>query len=69
MRIAEFFESDESTRGLLLQALRQCDWEAGKFLLRLLAEETFAETLGGKGRLLFGVASSWLNRLSRPFGR
>ncbi len=53
MRITEFFESDEVTRGRLLQALRRCDWRAAKFLLRLLEEGTFAETLGGKGRLFF----------------
>ena len=53
MRITEFFESNEATRELLLQALRQCDWDAANFLLRLLEEGTFAETLGGKGRLFF----------------
>ena len=40
-------------RRQLLQALHQCDWEAAKFLLRLLEDKTFAETLGGKGRLFF----------------
>ena len=53
MKITEFFESDETTRELLLQALRRCDWVAAKFLLRLLEKGTFAETLGGKGRLCF----------------
>ena len=53
MKIIEFFESDESTRRRLLQALRQCDLGAAKFLLRLLEEGTFAENLGGKGRLFF----------------
>ena len=53
MRITDFFESDETTRELMLQALLRCDWRAAKFLLRLLEEGTFAETLGGKGRLFF----------------
>lgn len=53
MSITDFFESDDGTRELLLQALRRCDWEAARFLLRLLEEGTFAETLGGKGRLFF----------------
>ncbi len=53
MRITEFFESDESTRELLLHALCRCDWGAVRFLLRLLGEGAFAETLGGSGRLFF----------------
>lgn len=53
MKITEFFESDVLTRQRLLQALRRCDWEAADFLLRLLEDGTFAETLGGKGRLFF----------------
>lgn len=53
MKITEFFESDESMRGRLLQALRRCDWGAAEFLLRLLEEGTFAKTLGGAGRLFF----------------
>lgn len=53
MKIIEFFESDKTTQELLLHALRRCDWEAADFLLRLLEDGTFAETLGGKGRLFF----------------
>lgn len=53
MKIIEFFESDKTTQELLLHALRRCDWEAAKYLLRLLEDGTFAETLGGKGRLFF----------------
>ncbi len=53
MRITEFFESDESTRRQLLHALRRCDWVAARFLLHLLEEGAFAETLGGSGRLFF----------------
>ena len=53
MRIAEYFESDASTRQFLLQKLRRCDWSAGRFLVRLLETDTFAETLGGEGKLFF----------------
>lgn len=53
MKITEFFESDVLTRQRLLHALRRCDWEAAKYLLGLLEDGTFAETLGGKGRLFF----------------
>lgn len=53
MKIIEFFESDELTQQRLLHALRRCDWEAAKYLLGLLEDGTFAETLGGKGRLFF----------------
>ncbi len=53
MRIVEYFESDASTRQMLLLELRRCDWSAGRFLVRLLEEETFAKTLGGDGKLFF----------------
>lgn len=53
MKIIEFFESDKTTQELLLHALRRCYWEAAKYLLSLLEDGTFAETLGGKGRLFF----------------
>lgn len=53
MKIIEFFESDKTTQELLLHALRRCYWEAAKYLLGLLEDGTFAETLGGKGRLFF----------------
>lgn len=53
MQISEYFEADEAERRALLGALRRCDWGAGKFLLRLLEEGTFAETLGGAGKLFF----------------
>ena len=53
MKIVEYFEADLSSRGILLQGLRQCDWGAGQFLLRLLEEEKFDETLGGPGKLFF----------------
>jgi len=53
MRIVEYFESDASTRQMLLLELRRCDWSAGRFLVRLLEEETFDKTLGGEGKLFF----------------
>ncbi len=53
MRIVEYFESDASTRQMLLLELRRCEWSAGGFLLRLLEEETFHKTLGGEGKLFF----------------
>ncbi len=53
MKIVEYFESDASTRQMLLLELRRCDWSAGRFLVRLLEEEKFAKTLGGEGKLFF----------------
>ena len=53
MRIAEYFESVAATRQFLLQELRRCDWSAGRFLVRLLEEKAFANTLGGEGKLFF----------------
>lgn len=53
MKIIEYFEADLSCRLILLQGLGQCEWGAGKFLLRLLKEQKFAETLGGPGKLFF----------------
>ena len=53
MKIVEYFEANHSCQRLLLQGLRQCDWNAGKFLLNLLEEQKFAETLGGPGKLFF----------------
>ena len=51
MKIVEYFESEASTRQLLLKELHRCDWSAGRFLVRLLEENTFAQTLGGEGKL------------------
>ena len=53
MKIIEYFEADLSCQQFLLQGLRQCDWGAGKFLLNLLEEQKFAETLGDPGKLFF----------------
>lgn len=53
MRIVEYFESEASTRQMMLQELRRCDWAAGVFLMRLLEEGMFAKTLGGEGKLFF----------------
>jgi len=53
MEIVEYFEADLSSRVMLLQGLRQCDWRAGKFLLGLLEDGKFDETLGGPGKLFF----------------
>ena len=53
MKIVEYFEADLISRGILIQALRQCGWGAGKFLLRLLEEQKFDETLGRSGKLFF----------------
>ena len=53
MKIVEYFESDASTRQFLLQALRKCDWSAGRFLVRLLETDMFTNTLGGEGKLFF----------------
>ena len=53
MKIVEYFEADLASRGILIQALRQCGWEAGNFLLRLLEEQKFSKTLGGPGKLFF----------------
>ena len=51
MKIVEYFESEASKRQLLLKELRRCDWSAGRFLVRLLETDTFANTLGGEGKL------------------
>ena len=53
MKIVEFFEADDPMRQALLQALRRCDWSAGRFLLQLLEEDTFDKTLSGPGKLFF----------------
>ena len=58
MRIVEYFESDASTRQMLLLELHRCDWPAGKFLVRLLEEQTFSKTLGGEGKLFFLLDSN-----------
>ena len=65
MRIVEYFESDASTRQMLRQELRRCDWSAGRFLVRLLEEKTFAETLGGAGKLIFLLDGKPPRRLKR----
>ena len=53
MKIVEYFASGADVRAVLLRELRRCGWSAGEFLLRLLEEGTFAQTLGGTGKLFF----------------
>ena len=53
MKIVEYFASGADVRACLLAGLRRCDWRAGRFLLTLLEEGTFAKTLGGEGKLFF----------------
>jgi len=53
MDIVEYFGSDADIQPLLRKALASCDWRAGKFLLRLLEEQTFAKTLGEDGKIFF----------------
>ena len=53
MDIIEFFGSDAVCRQFLIRELRRCDWEAGKFLLKLIETDTLGQTLGGSGKLFF----------------
>ena len=53
MDIVEYFGSDADIQLTLREALATCDWRAGKFLLQLLKERTFAKTLGENGKIFF----------------
>ena len=47
MQIVSYFES--KNRAELTAKIAACEWSAAKFLVKLLNEETFNETLGGWG--------------------
>jgi len=49
MYIIDYFES--KNQNALLEKLSRCDWGAARFLLKLLENGTFNETLGGWGHL------------------
>lgn len=51
MKVINYFESDRQEA--LIQALAGADWSAARFLVKLLREGTFFETLGGEGSLFF----------------
>lgn len=53
MKILEYFAAEADKQRFLREELRRCDWRAGKFLLKLLEERTFDQTLGGRGKLFF----------------
>lgn len=50
MEIVNYF--DRQDRAALRAKIGQCDWSAARFLVELLEKNTFAETLGGWGKLL-----------------
>ena len=50
MKIESFFASDR--RPHWLEALRNCDWSAARFLCKLIDEQIFFETLGEHSQLL-----------------
>ena len=50
MMIVDFFQSDQQE--LLIAEIEKCDWSAARFLVKLLREDTFYQTLGGWGHLL-----------------
>lgn len=49
MKIINYFE--QADQAALREKIGQCDWSAAKFLEKLLKEGTFAQTLGGWGKL------------------
>lgn len=49
MHIINFFDSDR--REELLAQIEKADWGAARFLVKLIREGTFLETLGGEGSL------------------
>ena len=50
MEIIHYFQQKNKTP--FLQALRQIDWSAARFLVSLLEEDRFFTMLGGQGELL-----------------
>ena len=51
MKYIEYFASDLQEG--LLGYLEQCDWQAGRYLFRLLSTGQFESTLGSDGKLFF----------------
>lgn len=49
MKMIHFFESDDQER--LIGKIAQADWGAARFLVKLLQEGTFLQTVGGEGEL------------------
>lgn len=49
MQIIDYFESEE--QNLLMEKIAAADWSAARFLVELLKQGTFDETLGGWGHL------------------
>lgn len=49
MKIINYFE--QANKAQLREKIARCDWSAAKFLVKLLEENSFDETLGGWGRL------------------
>ena len=49
MKIVSYFDCDNKEE--LIQKIAVCDWSAARFLVQLLKEGTFYETLGGWGEL------------------
>lgn len=51
MKISEYFES--GMRPEFMDALKRCEWDAAKFLVKLIEENSFGKTLGSDGKLFF----------------
>ena len=51
MEIIEYQEYDK--KDALIDYLKACGWGAGKFLAKLIIEQTFEETLGKDGKVFF----------------
>lgn len=49
MEVISYFEQEN--KKALREKIASCEWSAAKFLVKLLEENTFDETLGGWGRL------------------
>lgn len=50
MKIVNFFE--DNGKEYWLEEIKKCDWGAAKFLVSLLTENKFSDTLGEDGKLL-----------------
>ncbi len=49
MQVIDYFEQEN--RGIFREKIARCHWSAAKFLVKLLEENRFDETLGGWGKL------------------
>lgn len=58
MKIIDYFVSDQ--QDLLRAEIAKCDWSAARFLVKLLREGSFFQTLGGWGHLFLLMDSNEL---------